>query len=148
MTLLSLRMLEHIHGHLGWLTVIALLHPVVVLRRPGRRAPLAVSLATALPLVTGVLGGLIYPEYRVRLKQEIFLSSPTLGWCFERKEHLAVFAISLACAGCVAHLLAPRFSPASRDLVSRAAHRAYVGAFVFALLAASLGVAVAVHRTF
>lgn len=148
MTPLSLRMLEHIHGHLGWLTVVALLHPVIVLRRPGRRAPLAVSLATALPMVTGILGGFIYPEYRVRLKQEIFLSSPTLGWCFERKEHLAVFAISLACAGCVAHLTAPRFPAGSRELLSRAAHRAYVGAFSLALLAAALGVAVAVHRTF
>lgn len=148
MTPFTLRLLEHIHGHLGWLTVVALLHPVIVLRRPARRAPVAVSLATALPLLTGVLGGFVYPEYRVQLKQQIFLEAPGLGWCFERKEHLAVVAISLACAGCIAHLAAPRFPVASRDLVSRAAHRAYVGAFLLALLAAVLGVAVAVHRTF
>ncbi len=148
MTPTALRVLEHVHGHLGWLTVVVLLHPVIVLRRPGRRAPLAVSLATALPVVTGVLGGWIYPEYRVRLKQQIFLDAPTLGWCFERKEHLAVFAISLACAGCVAHLAAPRFPVASRELVSRAAHRAYSGAFLLALVAAALGTSVAVFRTF
>ncbi|CAN5430577.1 hypothetical protein BH09MYX1_BH09MYX1_20000 [soil metagenome] len=148
MTLALLRLLEHIHGHLGWLAVAALLHPAIILRRPTRRAPLAVSLATGLVLLTGALGATVYPDYRVRLKQNIFLEAPTLGWCFERKEHLAVFAISFACIGCLLHLTTPRFTEPLRPAIAKTAHRAYVGAFAMALMTAILGIAVAVHSTF
>ncbi len=144
----TLRLLEHVHGHLGWLAVASLAHPALVLRRPARRAPLAVALSTGLVVVTAGLGAFIYPEYRVRVKQALFLQAPTLGWCFERKEHLAVFALLFACFGCVAHLASPRFEAASRERLARAAHLAYVAAFGFALVAASLGVAVAVQRSF
>jgi hypothetical protein len=144
----TLRLVEHLHGHLGWLTVASLAHPAIVLRRAQRRAPLAASASTGLALVTSVLGAFVYPEYRVRLKQELFLQAPTLGWCFERKEHLAVFALALACFGWVAHVAAPRFEGAARERVARMAHRAYVAAFVLALLVAGLGVAVAVKTTF
>lgn len=148
MSLFALRILERIHGHLGWLAVIALLHPVIVLRRPKRRAPLAATLSTALALATGILGTTIYPEYRVRLKQAIFLDAPTLGWCFERKEHLGLFAIMFALVGCVAHLAAPSFAKERQELVATMAHRAYLAAFALAALAAILGIAVAVQRTF
>ncbi len=142
----GLRVLEHVHGHLGWLAVAALLHPAILLRDPRRRAPLAVVLATALAVLVGVLGATIYPAYRVQLKQEIFVHTPRLGWCFERKEHLATFAIAFALVGCVAHLSASRL--ADPELAARTAHRAYVVSFVLALVAAVLGVAVATTSTF
>jgi hypothetical protein len=144
-----LRLVEHIHGHLGWLSVAALLHPAILLRNPMRRAPLAVALATLFAVVTGCLGGWIYPEYRARLKPAIFIDSPTIGWCFERKEHLAVGAIGLACVGCIAHLSAWSFEdPALRVVLAKAAHRAFVAAFLLALAVAVLGVAVATFSTF
>ena len=131
------------HGHVGWLAVAALLHPALVLRRPGRRAPWATGLSTSAVVVTAALGATIYPEYRVQLKQKLFLESPSLGWCFERKEHLALFALTLAATGWVLHAAAPRFGE-SRALVERGAHRAYVAAFVLALATAVLGLAVSV----
>lgn len=143
-----LRVLEHVHGHLGWLAVAALLHPAILLRRPARRAPLAVLLATALAVVAGALGAAIYTDYKLRLRQALFVASPALGWCFERKEHLAVGAVAFALVGCVAHLAAPAADESLRDLVARTAHRAYVAAFVLALVAATLGVAVASSSSF
>jgi hypothetical protein len=141
-------LLEHVHGHLGWLAVVALLHPAILLRNPKRRARLSVVLATTVVLLTGALGASIYPDYRLRLKQAIFIHAPTLGWCFERKEHLAIGAIGFALVGCIAHLAAPRFESPARELATRMAHSAYVAAFVFALTVALLGVAVATYSTF
>jgi hypothetical protein len=149
MTSALLRLLEHVHGHLGWLTVAALLHPAIILRRPARRARLSVALATAFALVTASLGGALYPEYRARLKQALFLERPDLGWWFERKEHLAVGALGLALAGCVAHLGLDAFADeAHRALLAKIAHRAYVAAFLLAAAVAVIGVAVATHTTF
>ena len=149
MTTLLLRVLERVHGHLGWLCVAALLHPAVLLRNPRRRARLAVSLTTAFVVVTGLLGGYIYPEYRIRLKQHIFIEAPKIGWLFERKEHLAVGAVGFAVAGCIAHLSLPLFTEdATKRTVAVAAHRAFVGSFVFALVVAVLGVSVASFKSF
>lgn len=148
MTLAWLRILEHIHGHAGWLTVAALLHPAIVLRNPKRRARLSVALATLFSVTTGALGASIYPHYRLRLKQAIFIHAPTLGWCFERKEHLAVGAIGFALVGCVAHLSAASFEDDLRAALARGAHRAYVIAFALSLVLAVLGVAVATYSTF
>jgi hypothetical protein len=149
MTTLLLRVLERIHGHLGWLTVAALLHPAIILRNPLRRARLSVALATLFAVATALLGGYIYPLYRERLKQHIFIEAPRVGWLFERKEHLAVGAVGLALVGCVAHLSAPIFEDqAIRKSVARLAHRAFVGAFVIGLLVAAFGVAVASFKSF
>jgi hypothetical protein len=144
-----LRFLEHVHGHMGWLSVAALLHPAIILRNPRRRARLAVSLATAFVTVAGSLGVSIYPEYRSLLKPSIFVEAPTVGWLFERKEHLAVGALGFAWIGCLAHLTARSFDDEGlRSRVSVIAHRSYVIAFALSLAAACLGVIVAVHRTF
>lgn len=149
MTTFLLRVLERIHGHLGWLTVAALLHPAIILRNPRRRARLSVSLATLFAVGTALIGGVIYPHYRERLKQHIFIEAPRVGWLFERKEHLAVGAVGLALAGCAAHLSVPLFEDdAIRTTVARMAHRAYVGAFVIGLIVAVLGVAVASFKSF
>lgn len=143
-----LRLLEHVHGHLGWLAVAALLHPAILLRNPKRRARLSVALATSVVVLTGSLGAVLYPEYRTHLKQQIFIHAPALGWCFERKEHLAVGALGFALVGCIAHLTGPSFESPARDHVMKLAHRAYVASFVFALIVAVLGVTVASYSTF
>jgi hypothetical protein len=144
-----LRVLERVHGHLGWLGVAALLHPAILLRNPRRRAPLAVILTVATLAVTAVIGASIYPEYRSRLKQHIFIEAPRLGWLFERKEHLAVGALAFALAGGIAHLAAPRFADENvRATLARLAHRAFVIAFALALVVASFGVAVATYKSF
>ncbi len=149
MSLVVLRVLERIHGHLGLLSVAALLHPAVLLRNPRRRARLSASLAAAFPLATALLGASLYPEYRSRIKQHLFIDAPRIGWLFERKEHLAVGAVALAIAGCLAHLSLPALADdGTRRTVAALAHRAFVAAFVLALLVAIFGVTVASHRSF
>jgi hypothetical protein len=148
MTTLILRALERIHGHFGWLAVAALVHPAIILRNPQRRAPLSVSLATAFVCVTGVLGAYVYPEYRRVLKQSIFRASPAIGWLFERKEHLAVAAVTFTIVGCIAHLSVAGFEGAAQRTLARLAHHAFVLAFLLAFGVAVLGVIVASFKSF
>jgi hypothetical protein len=146
---MALRVAEHIHGHMGWLSAAALLHPALLLRNPKRRALLAVSLTTCFVTASGLLGAWIYPEYRIRLKQQLFIQMPTIGWLFERKEHLAVGAIGFAWVGCIAHMTARSFEDDTlKRRVALMAHRAYVIAFVLCVAVACLGVVVATHSTF
>lgn len=148
MTSLALRVLEHVHGHLGWLAVAALLHPAIVLRRPRRRAALSVVLATLTLTLTAAAGVALYGPYRSLLKQRLFLDAPRVGWLFERKEHLAIGALAFAWVGCVAHLGAPSFPPGARTNAERVAHGAFLAATALAATTAVLGVIVAVHSTF
>ena len=149
MTTVWLRVLERVHGHIGWLSVAALLHPAILLRNPKRRARLAVVVATALVVVTAFIGGCMYPSYRERIRRHIFIGAPRIGWLFERKEHLAVGAVGLALAGCLAHLSLPLFvEDETKGTVARLAHRAFVASFVLAWLVAILGVAVASYESF
>lgn len=144
-----LRVLERIHGNLGWLAALALLHPAWLLRRRERRARLACILATSLVTLSGVLGAWLYPEYRARLKQGIFLHAPSIGWSFERKEHLAVGAIVLAWAGLAAHLGALQSRDRSiRHPLARTAHLAYIAAAGLAFATGALGILVASYRSF
>jgi hypothetical protein len=146
--MLALRVLERIHGHLGWLAVAAMLHPAILLANPRRRARLAVALSAAVVVVTAGLGASIYPDYRVQLKPSIFATAPSLGWLFERKEHLAVGAVAFTLLGCVAHLAVPVFEASLRPQVARLAHRAFVVAFVLAAAVAIFGTAVASYKSF
>jgi hypothetical protein len=149
MTTLLLRMLEHIHGHLGWLSVAALLHPAIFLRNPRRRARLSASLATGFVVVTALLGATIYPLYRERIKQRIFIEAPKLGWMFERKEHLAVGAAAFALVGCISHLSLPLVADDGvKRTLARLAHRAFVVSFALAVIVAVLGVSVASYKSF
>jgi hypothetical protein len=146
---LLLRAIERVHGHLGWLAVAALLHPAILLRNPKRRARLAVAFTTSLVVVTSLLGGSIYPEYRARIKQHLFIEAPKLGWMFERKEHLAVGAVTFALIGCIAHLSLPVFAEEhTRRTMARLAHRSFVLSFAFAAVVAVIGVAVASYKSF
>lgn len=149
MTVLVLRVLERIHGHLAWLSVAALLHPAIMLRNRRRSARLSVALATLFTVLTAALGVWIYPAYREQIRQHLFIDAPVVGWMFERKEHLAVGATGLAVTGGIAHLCLPWLDPGSvRATVAGIAHRAFVAAFVLALLVAVLGVSVASYRSF
>ena len=144
-----LRVAEHIHGHMGWLSAAALLHPAILLRNPKRRARLAAVMTTTFLTAGGLLGVWIYPEYRTRLKQALFIHAPTIGWLFERKEHLAVGALGFAWIGCIAHLAARSFEDEGlQRTVAVLAHRAYVISFVLCLAVACLGVVVATTTTF
>jgi energy-converting hydrogenase Eha subunit E len=149
MTTLLLRVLERIHGHLGWLSVAALLHPAILLRNTKRRARLSVSLATGFVVVTALLGAYIYPMYRDRIKQHLFIEVPKIGWMFERKEHLAVGAVTFALVGCVSHLALPFVTDDRiKRTMARLAHRAFIVAFALALIVAVLGVSVASFKSF
>jgi hypothetical protein len=141
------RVLEHVHGHLGWLTSAALLHPAILLRRTNRKAHLSVALATGFVTVTGGLGLWIYEPYRVRIKQSIFLEARWVGFLFERKEHLAFGAIVLAWAGATAYTLALEKPDTLRQPLRTFAHRAFVASCSLALLAAALGTAVASFKS-
>ncbi len=144
---LGLRVLEHVHGHVGWLSALALTHPAVLLRHP-RRNVLGVALAaTALVTATAVLGALLYPSYRAGVKPLLFAATPTVGALFERKEHLGIAALVLAWIGLLALALARRRDAAATEL-GRLAFVAYSGAAFVAVIAASAGLIVGAHRSF
>jgi len=144
-----IRLLEHLHGHLGWLAAAALLHPAILLRRPERRAHLAVGLATGIVTVTGAIGAYIYGPYRDRLKQQIFIHAPRAGWLFERKEHLAFGALALAWAGAIAYFAGASTSDEAVSLpLRKLAFRAFAISCALTTVTAVLGVVVATVRTF
>ncbi len=70
---------EHVHGHLGWLAAVALIHPAISLRQRERRAHLSVALAAGLATPAGALGAALYPAYRERVKPPIFIHAPGVG---------------------------------------------------------------------
>jgi hypothetical protein len=143
------RIVQHVHGHIGWLAALALVHPAILLRRNGKRAMFAVVAATVLVTMAGVMGAVMYPDYRTQIKPALFAEAPAFGWAFERKEHLATAAVLLAWAGLAAHYAAhSRDGRSEAKRFARLAHGAYVAAAVSAILAASLGVAVACQRSF
>jgi hypothetical protein len=148
MALDPVRLIEHLHGHLGWLSAAALVHPAVVLRNRTRRAHAAVSTSTALVTVSAGLGGWLYLAYRERLKQGIFADAASIGLLFERKEHLAFGAVLLAWAGAAAYFAAPRATAETEVRLRTIAHRAFLAAAALALVVSALGTIVAAYRSF
>lgn len=142
------RLAEHLHGHLGWLSGAALLHPAILLRNKKRRAHLSVALSTALVTLTGVVGATLYGPYRDRLKQGIFLEAPQIGLLFERKEHLAFGAILIAWSAALAYVVAQSARDSLRDTLRTYAFRAYVVATALTVITAGLGTVVAWYKTF
>lgn len=144
-----LRVLVRVHGAAGWLAAAALVHPAIVLRRRGRRARLAAWASTLVASLAAGLGMWIYPDYRARLKHDIFLASPAMGWLFEHKEHLGAGALLLAWAGLGTHLAAIATRDAVvREPLARASWIAYVLAAAMATATAVLGLAVSAYETF
>jgi len=143
-----LRIAERVHGHLGWLAAIALVHPAILLRHPKRKAHLSVALAVGMVTAVFTGGCLIYPAYREKLRQHIFIEGRSIGFLFERKEHLAFGALLLAWAGALAYFAAARTEGPTRDSLRKAAHWGFVAASVLALVTASLGIIVAAFKSF
>jgi hypothetical protein len=108
---------------------------------------LAATLATALATLAALLGATMYPAYRTQIKPALFAEAPKVGWAFERKEHLATAAVLLAWVGLASHYAAG-VDAGNTVRLARISHAAYVGAALSALLAASLGIAVACQRSF
>jgi hypothetical protein len=145
----ALRLLEHLHGHLGWLVAAVLVHPAIVLRRPKRRAHLAVALSVALVTLVASLGVYLYVPYREKLRQQIFLHAPRIGLLFERKEHMAFAAFALAWAGALSYLAATRVKDERTFAALRkAAHWSFVAAAALAIVVATLGTIVATYKSF
>lgn len=93
---------ERLHGHLGWLGLAVLLHPVITLRRRkglSRGARWSVALAAALMLAPYALGWWIYPTYRAEVKPLLMRESVPWVLAFEAKEHLAFMALALTVGG-------------------------------------------------
>jgi hypothetical protein len=98
-------LLERIHGHLGWLGVALMVHPVMTLGRPGRptRATrIAAWLAAALVTLPSALGWLLYPTYRAQVKPRLLVDALPYAMAFETKEHLALMTLALAWGGALA----------------------------------------------
>jgi hypothetical protein len=148
MSLDTLRLFEHVHGHLGWLAAALLVHPALVLRDRKRRAHLAVALSTGAVTIGSALGAWLYVAYRERLKQQIFVHASSIGLLFERKEHLAFSAVVLAWAGCAAYFAAPRATPEVRATLRTIAFRAFATSAALAIVVATLGTIVAVYESF
>lgn len=148
MLLDPVRLIEHVHGHLGWLAAAVLVHPAVVLRSRTRRAHWAVGLAAGLVTVAAGIGLWLYVAYRERLKQGIFMHAPSVGLLFERKEHLAFGAVVLAWAGTAAYFAAPRATPSIRERLRTLSFRAFCASAALSILVALLGTIVAVYRSF
>ena len=145
------RLMEHVHGHLGWMSVAVLIHPAIVLwRKP--RADWAVGLALAFTTTVGGIGVWLYSAYRDRLKQSLFIASPRVGFLFERKEHLAFGAIALAWVGALAYVAArakaSELEPEQRESLRRASRAAFTASAALAFVAATLGTVVATFKTF
>ncbi len=148
MLLEPVRLFEHVHGHLGWLAAATLLHPAIVLRSRTRRAHLAVGLSTGFVTVASAIGLWIYGYYRERLKQGVFITAPSIGLLFERKEHLAFGAVMLAWAGAAAYFAAPRARTDTQERLRTLAFHSYCASAALAVLVAILGTVVATYKTF
>jgi hypothetical protein len=142
------RIQEHVHGHLAWLAAIALAHPAILLRRTARRAHVAVALAVGVVTLAAGMGLGIYDAYRERLRQPIFVSSPRIGYFFERKEHLAFGVVAFAWIGAIAYWAAIIAEAELRDSLRRVAYRAFVISAALAVVTAVLGTVVATYKTF
>jgi hypothetical protein len=142
------RLLEHVHGHLGWLSAAALLHPAMLLRNPRKRAHLSVGLSVVFLTTTAAIGVYLYGPYRDRVKQSLFIHAPAIGYLFERKEHLAFGAVLLAWAGAIAYVAAIRAEDPLKGLLRTFAFRAFVLSCALSVGTAVLGVIVAVTKTF
>jgi len=131
-------LLERLHGHLGWLGLAVLLHPVITLRRSviTRRCRLSVILAAMLISAPSILGWWLYPTYRQQVKPSLIMRSENWALAFETKEHLAWFALVLTWSGVMTVFLAGN--------QGRRVARMLLGcAFVCGLIVGVLGVLIA-----
>lgn len=135
-----IRLLEHVHGHIALLSAGLALHPAVLVRQPKRRS-ITFLLAPIFLTLTSLLGAYIYGDYRVEIRQPLFLEAPAYGWMFERKEHLAFFATLLSWVGF--------FSPSVERQPERSIRSlAFRISAVLVWIVVVIGTAVAVKKSF
>ncbi|MFT3767079.1 MAG: hypothetical protein QM820_16400 [Minicystis sp.] len=100
MSLETLRAIARLHALVAWLATATLIAAAAthVIARARRFSTTLGAAAAVLALAAGGLGLALHDGYRARLRQRLFLASPSLGWLFERKQHLAFGAVLLAVA--------------------------------------------------
>jgi hypothetical protein len=140
--MLTVRAIEHIHGHLGTLACVLMVHPALLLgRRPaGSRL---VWPATILLTVVCLSGLWIYGDYRELIQRPLFRETRGLGLLFERKEHLALGSLAMAWLAAVVYARAPE-SLAAQTL----SRRVFGLSAALGILVALFGMIVAVQRGF
>ena len=142
-----LRLIESMHGHVGALAAVALLHPAVLLwkGRPATRGVrLSIALTTLLVTLAFGMGIGIYGDYRAVVKRPLFRDDLTAGLLFETKEHLAWIALAGALGAGVAGLVAPARAARARQVAARV----FLGAAVACALTVLLGTWIASVRSF
>ena len=124
-----------LHGHVGLLAAIALLHPALTLRPGPLRPGTKWSVVLAAALTTGSVGAgfALYGRYRLLDKPLLLEHATRAAGLFETKEHLAFYTWVLAGAGCA--LVFAASDPASRRL----ARFAFGAAAALALTVGAIG---------
>lgn len=155
MSLEGLRALSRVHAVVAWLATIALVAAAAshLVARARRFAAAIGALALALSMSAVALGLGLHDGYRARLRQRLFVTSASLGWLFERKQHLALAAVMLALSGLAVSLLLRRAEargdhPARSRELGRAALVAWISAAAFAIFAAVASVIVGRRSSF
>jgi hypothetical protein len=144
MSLEALRSLARLHAWTAWLATLAL-GIAALLHARGRRGSSAMgAIAAALVLATSAIGLAMHDGYRARIRQKLFIASTTLGWLFERKQHLAFGATLLAVSATASSFAALRAVDRvfAREL-RRAALVGWVASAALALAASSASAIVA-----
>lgn len=95
MTQAELTALLHAHAALAWMAIAALVAALVALLSRRSFARPVVAVAAALGAATFSSGAMLHLPFQSKLRQRLFLLSASLGWLFERKEHVAFGALSL-----------------------------------------------------
>ena len=149
MGLAALRSIARLHAWVAWLATAALAIAAVAHAR-GRRGATAVgAIAAVLVLATSALGLAMHDGYRARLRQKLFLASMTLGWLFERKQHLAFGAALLAVSAATTSIAERRAADGSlaREL-RRAALIGWIASATLAIAASCASAIVARRAAF
>jgi hypothetical protein len=88
-----------LHAALAWMSVAALAAALFATLSRRSFARPVVAASAALCAATFITGAMLHLPFQSKLRQRLFLLSSSLGWMFERKEHVA-FGV-LALSGCV-----------------------------------------------
>jgi hypothetical protein len=147
---LDLRALTRVHGGLAWASIAVLAAALFAVWKRRPAVGLAASAAVLLGSATFVTGALLHGPFQSKLRQRLFLEASTLGWLFERKEHVAFGGLALSCCALSA-LWAERLS-ARGDAAVAPLRRVYLlgfgAAFLFEAFAAAVSIAASRHVGF
>lgn len=104
---------------------------------------------TAVVLVTATIGmgAYLYGPFREGVRQPLFAEARSMGWLFERKEHMAFGAGVCTWAAALAHLGSCRARGPLRTSLRSWARWGYAVASVFAIAAAACATVVASVRS-